>query len=191
MLHDRKALLRQPVKLLHARGMLRRVQSVDRAICSVCSGLRGIRMRSHPRCLRSSSRFRRHQRKGKELHMPLCRNLIVELAHRAGTQIARVLVFRAFLLEGLIDFFKIAVGDHCLAAQHQTAAVWNPKRQVGKDSGIACDDFADLTIPARNRLDQHAVLIGQHDRQSVQLPRKHAVLCAEPVHQCIDVLGLI
>ena len=40
-------------------------------------------------------------------------------------------------------------------------------------------------------LDQHAVLIGQHDRQSVQLPRKHAVLCAEPVHQHIDVLGLI
>ena len=81
MLHDRKALLRQPVKLLHARGMLRCVQSVDRAICSVCSGLRGIRMRSRPRCLRGSSRFRRHQRKGKELHMPLCRNLIVELAH--------------------------------------------------------------------------------------------------------------
>ena len=123
--------------------------------------------------------------------MPLCRDLIVQLPHRAGAQVARVLVFRALVLEGLVDLFKVAVGDHRFAAQYQMPAIRDLQRQIGKDSGVSCDDLADLAVSAGDRLDQRAVLVGQHDRQSVQFPRKHAVLRAEPADQRVNVLGLV
>ena len=123
--------------------------------------------------------------------MSLCRDLIVQLTHRAGAQIARILVFRAVIIKGLIDLFKVAVGNYGLSAQYQPAAIRDFKRQIGKDSGVSGNDLADFSVAARDRLDERAVLIGQHNRQPVQLPRKHTVPRAEPLHQRVNILRLI
>ena len=59
--------------------------------------------------------IRPHKGKCLEMHVPLSRELAVELAHGAAAQIPGILVFCIHVLDFLIDPAKIRISDHSLS----------------------------------------------------------------------------
>ena len=62
---------------------------------------------------------RPNQGKRKEMHAPLCGDLIIQLAHRAAAQISRILITGVRLGNLLVDPLKLLIANHCLPTENQ------------------------------------------------------------------------
>ena len=131
------------------------------------------------------------QGKGVEVHVSLRRNPAVQLAHTAAAQVPRVLVFRIRIVDGRVDFLKILVANHRFSSYHRMSPMGNGAGHVPEYPGVRGNHLAHIAVSAGHRLGQLSFFIGQHHRQTIQLPGQQRLPVAQPGTQRLPILGFI
>ena len=134
---------------------------------------------------------RAHEGKGIESHPPLCRDLVIQLAHRAAAQIPRILVLCIRVPDLLIDLLKVFVRDDRFPPQDKFALIGDMKGQVPEDSRIVCNDFSHLAVPAGDCLCESTVPVRQDNGQPVQLPGDDRLLVPQELFQPAHFFRLV
>ena len=122
--------------------------------------------------------------------MALRGDAAVKLTHRTAAEIAWILIALVFIERG-IDRFKVFVRNQCFPAHDKVSRIIDFLRNPSEHARVAGDDFSDLSVSAGGRLYKLALLVSQHDRQTVELPREHAPAVSEKRGELLDVLGFV
>ena len=111
---------------------------------------------------------------------------------RTGCQIASIFIgLSSAVQQSRFQHFKITGTDKRLACDHQPALIRDPQGDAGDTAGVVGNDFTLVTIATGSRFHQSTALIGQLDRQAVQLQHKHDKLVAHEGKQLLTALCLV
>ena len=119
--------------------------------------------------------------------MSLSHLLDVFQRERSRGQVAWVGIVLAALHEESVE---VVVGDDCLATNDGMSLSRNCGRNAADGRGQMRDIGADMSVATGDHLCQFAVVVGDHQRQTIQFPRNPDGLLLGPFHQVSSLLGL-
>ena len=112
----------------------------------------------------------------------------VELADAPGSQATWMDIG---LIQLAVELLEVGPADHALTAHLQRLHIRNGQRYIEHDSDRVCHILADTTLSAPgDGLLQLAVLVAQHEREPVELPRNQRRVAADKSDDLIDGLCL-
>ena len=131
--------------------------------------------------------FRIHQCEGNPADVAVLDVLRVFHRQRPRSQVPGVGIVLAALHH---IAFEVVVRDHCLASDDDMSLGGNLRGNAADGPHQVRDVRADVAVAARDDLRQPPIVVGHHQRQSVQLPRYPDAATLGPFHQLVRLLRL-